>query len=101
MYHGSKSEWSYVEYCFVFISVVYSLSLYFIFQLYNIVVDNEIVGKKLVQNGQLKRRYTIIPLDKIIRSKIPADAVKKAESLVCITGGDVVADGRREMGCLH
>ncbi|CAI9728869.1 maintenance of chromosomes 2-like [Octopus vulgaris] len=51
-------------------------------KLYNIVVDNEIVGKKLVQNGQLKRRYTIIPLDKIVRSRIHPDAVKKAEKLV-------------------
>ncbi|GAB1610309.1 structural maintenance of chromosomes protein 2-like [Argonauta hians] len=51
-------------------------------KLYNIVVDNEIVGKKLVQNGQLKRRYTIIPLDKIVTYKINPDTVKRAEGLV-------------------
>ena len=46
-------------------------------------VDTEVVGKKLVQKGQLKRRYTIIPLNKIVSRKISPDIVKKANALVC------------------
>uniref|UniRef100_A0A667XB53 Structural maintenance of chromosomes protein n=1 Tax=Myripristis murdjan TaxID=586833 RepID=A0A667XB53_9TELE len=34
-------------------------------RLYNIVVDTEVTGKKLLEKGELKRRYTIIPLNKI------------------------------------
>uniref|UniRef100_A0A8B9W2M6 Structural maintenance of chromosomes protein 2 n=1 Tax=Bos mutus grunniens TaxID=30521 RepID=A0A8B9W2M6_BOSMU len=31
-------------------------------RLYNVVVDTEVTGKKLLEKGELKRRYTIIPL---------------------------------------
>lgn len=51
-------------------------------KLYNVVVDTEVVGKKLVQKGQLKRRYTIIPLNKIVSRKINSDIVQKANTLV-------------------
>uniref|UniRef100_A0A6Q2XGE5 SMC hinge domain-containing protein n=1 Tax=Esox lucius TaxID=8010 RepID=A0A6Q2XGE5_ESOLU len=34
-------------------------------RLYNVVVDTEVTGKKLLEKGELKRRYTIIPLNKI------------------------------------
>ena len=34
-------------------------------KLYNVVVQNEQVGKQLLQNGKLKKRVTIIPLNKI------------------------------------
>ena len=51
-------------------------------QLFNIVVDTEDTGKQLLQNGKLKRRYTIIPLNKISSRCISADVVKKAQSLV-------------------
>ena len=40
-------------------------------RLYNVVVDNERVGKDLLQNGRLKKRVTIIPLNKINPWKIP------------------------------
>jgi structural maintenance of chromosome 2 len=43
-------------------------------KLYNVVVENEIVGKDLLQNGRLKKRVTIIPLNKINTFKIPAQA---------------------------
>ena len=43
-------------------------------KLYNVVVENEIVGKDLLQNGRLKKRVTIIPLNKINAYKIPAQA---------------------------
>lgn len=51
-------------------------------QLYNVVVDTQDTGKKLLQKGQLKRRYTIIPLNKIAGRKINPDTIKKAKSLV-------------------
>lgn len=34
-------------------------------KLYNVVVEDEKVGKDLLQNGKLKKRVTIIPLNKI------------------------------------
>ena len=34
-------------------------------KLYNVVVQDEQVGKQLLQNGKLKKRVTIIPLNKI------------------------------------
>jgi len=34
-------------------------------KLYNVVVEDEKVGKELLQNGKLKKRVTIIPLNKI------------------------------------
>ncbi|KZV87780.1 condensin complex subunit SMC2 [Exidia glandulosa HHB12029] len=34
-------------------------------KLYNVVVENEQVGKQLIENGRLKKRVTIIPLNKI------------------------------------
>lgn len=39
-------------------------------KLYNIVVENEQVGKDLLKNGQLKKRVTIIPLSKITAYKL-------------------------------
>ena len=45
-------------------------------------VDTEVTGKKLLQNGQLKRRYTIIPLNKISARSIQPDVVRRAENLV-------------------
>lgn len=41
-------------------------------RLYNVVVETEQVGKELLQNGRLKKRVTIIPLNKIDRSTISA-----------------------------
>lgn len=52
-------------------------------QLYNIVVDTEETGKDLLQKGKLKKRYTIIPLNKIAAKSISSDVIKKAQSLVC------------------
>lgn len=47
-------------------------------------MDTQDTGKKLLQKGQLKRRYTIIPLNKIASRKINSDTIKKAKSLVSI-----------------
>ncbi|KAK3732610.1 hypothetical protein QZH41_016080, partial [Actinostola sp. cb2023] len=51
-------------------------------KLYNVVVDTEMTGKKLLQHGQLKRRYTIIPLNKISSRSVSKEAIKKAKDLV-------------------
>ncbi|XP_042214594.1 structural maintenance of chromosomes protein 2-like [Homarus americanus] len=51
-------------------------------KLYNVIVDSEVTGKKLLQNGQLQRRVTIIPLNKITGRSIDAHIVKQAENLV-------------------
>lgn len=40
-------------------------------KLYNVVVENEKVGKELLQHGRLKKRVTIIPLNKINAYKMP------------------------------
>ncbi|XP_051227323.1 structural maintenance of chromosomes protein 2-1 [Lolium perenne] len=46
-------------------------------RLYNVVVDSETTGKQLLQNGDLRRRVTIIPLNKIHTGTIP-DRVQQA-----------------------
>lgn len=51
-------------------------------QLFNIVVDTEDTGKQLLDKGRLKKRYTIIPLNKIAAKSISADVIRKAQSLV-------------------
>mmetsp|Transcript_15898 Transcript_15898/g.31167 ORF Transcript_15898/g.31167 Transcript_15898/m.31167 type:complete len:1174 (+) Transcript_15898:40-3561(+) len=51
-------------------------------KLFNVVVDNEQTGKALLQNGQLKKRVTIIPLNKIARRSLDPAKVARAKSLV-------------------
>ncbi|XP_063151049.1 structural maintenance of chromosomes protein 2 [Candoia aspera] len=51
-------------------------------RLYNIVVDTEVTGKKLLEKGGLKRRYTIIPLNKISARCIGKETIKVAKTLV-------------------
>lgn len=51
-------------------------------RLYNIVVDTEVTGKKLLERGELKRRYTIIPLNKISGRTLNANVVNAAKGLV-------------------
>uniref|UniRef100_A0A8C7JG28 Structural maintenance of chromosomes protein n=1 Tax=Oncorhynchus kisutch TaxID=8019 RepID=A0A8C7JG28_ONCKI len=51
-------------------------------KLYNVVVDTEVTGKKLLEKGELKRRYTIIPLNKISARTLNASVVNTAKSLV-------------------
>ena len=45
-------------------------------------VDSEQTGKKLLEKGELKRRVTIIPLNKISSRSLNDDVVKKAKKLV-------------------
>nr|GLL21051.1 structural maintenance of chromosomes protein 2-1-like [Ipomoea trifida] len=51
-------------------------------KLYNIIVDTENTGKQLLQNGGLRRRVTIIPLNKIQSHPVPARAQGAATRLV-------------------
>ena len=51
-------------------------------KLYHVVVDNENTSKQLVNNGKLKRRVTIIPLNKIAHKTLSGDVVKLAEAEV-------------------
>ncbi|XP_047490218.1 structural maintenance of chromosomes protein 2-like [Penaeus chinensis] len=51
-------------------------------KLYNVIVDSEVTGKKLLQKGQLQTRVTIIPLNKISGRSIDANTVRQAENLV-------------------
>lgn len=51
-------------------------------KLYNVVVDTESTGKKLLKNGKLKRRVTIIPLNKIQPREVAADKVARAKAMV-------------------
>ncbi|XP_025917334.1 structural maintenance of chromosomes protein 2 [Apteryx rowi] len=51
-------------------------------KLYNVVVDTEVTGKKLLEKGELKRRYTIIPLNRISARCVGQETVKLAKSLV-------------------
>ncbi|KIP05073.1 hypothetical protein PHLGIDRAFT_129125 [Phlebiopsis gigantea 11061_1 CR5-6] len=50
-------------------------------RLYNVVVDNEKVGKELLQNGRLKKRVTIIPLNKISAHKMSANKLQAARGV--------------------
>ena len=45
-------------------------------------MDNEETSKELLKNGQLQRRYTFIPLNKITSNQISAAVVGRAQSLV-------------------
>uniref|UniRef100_A0A669E9F3 Structural maintenance of chromosomes protein 2 n=1 Tax=Oreochromis niloticus TaxID=8128 RepID=A0A669E9F3_ORENI len=51
-------------------------------RLYNIVVDTEVTGKKLLEKGELQRRYTIIPLNKISAKTLNDRVINAAKSLV-------------------
>lgn len=50
--------------------------------LYNMVVDNELTSKKVLQNGRLQTRTTIIPMNKIVGSRLPDKTVQFAQRLV-------------------
>ncbi|KAF5292378.1 hypothetical protein FQA39_LY03412 [Lamprigera yunnana] len=50
-------------------------------KLYNVVVDTDSTSKKLLQRGQLQRRTTFIPLNKIRGGKIDTNTIKIAQDL--------------------
>ncbi|WPG99560.1 putative nuclear condensin complex subunit Smc2 [Acrodontium crateriforme] len=51
-------------------------------RLYNVVVDSAETGTALLQNGKLRKRVTIVPLDKISAFVAPAAKVEAAKRLV-------------------
>nr|CAD1829548.1 unnamed protein product [Ananas comosus var. bracteatus] len=51
-------------------------------KLYNVVVDTETTGKQLLQHGDLRRRVTIIPLNKIQTNIVPQRVQQAADRLV-------------------
>ncbi|KFY09278.1 hypothetical protein V491_08282 [Pseudogymnoascus sp. VKM F-3775] len=50
-------------------------------RLYNVVVDTEVTGTQLLQKGKLKKRVTIIPLNKIAAFKASAEKIGAAKRL--------------------
>lgn len=50
-------------------------------RLYNVVVDSAETGTQLLQNGKLKKRVTIIPLNKISAFKASAERIGAAQKL--------------------
>src|SRR5260370_42075189 len=58
-------------------------------RLYNVVVDNQQVGSQLLSKGQLRKRVTIIPLNKISAFKASAQvcimAIVSESAIDCLT----------------
>jgi len=50
-------------------------------RLYNVVVDTEVTGTELLQNGKLKKRVTIIPLNKIAAFRASAEKIGAAQKI--------------------
>lgn len=50
-------------------------------RLFQVVVDNEATGKQLLQHGGLRRRVTIIPLNKVRQSRLRSSQVEQAAKL--------------------
>ncbi|KAL0630935.1 Structural maintenance of chromosomes protein 2 [Maublancomyces gigas] len=50
-------------------------------RLYNVVVDTEVTGTQLLQNGKLRKRVTIIPLNKISAFRASAEKIISAQHL--------------------
>ncbi|KAI7888400.1 SMCs flexible hinge [Mucor mucedo] len=50
-------------------------------KLYNVVVENEKIGAQILDKGKLRRRWTLIPLNKIQGSKISDAKLSLAESI--------------------
>ncbi|EIW52907.1 condensin complex subunit SMC2 [Trametes versicolor FP-101664 SS1] len=50
-------------------------------RLYNVVVESDEVGKQLLQNGRLKRRVTLIPLNRIESFRVQPAKIQAAERM--------------------
>ncbi|KAI1638130.1 RecF/RecN/SMC N terminal domain-containing protein [Biscogniauxia mediterranea] len=50
-------------------------------RLYNVVVDNEITSTQLLEGGKLRKRVTIIPLNRISRFKASAQKIATAQNI--------------------
>lgn len=58
-------------------------------KLYQVVVDEAITGKALLSRGKLRRRVTIIPLDKIQPRRVSSTACEKANDVADELGSTV------------
>mmetsp|Transcript_798 Transcript_798/g.2239 ORF Transcript_798/g.2239 Transcript_798/m.2239 type:complete len:1225 (-) Transcript_798:393-4067(-) len=56
-------------------------------RMFFVVVDSEETGKALLENGQLRRRVTIIPLNKIVDPTVAPGVVRQAKSIA--SGADL------------
>ncbi|KAG0872348.1 hypothetical protein G6F16_005241 [Rhizopus arrhizus] len=50
-------------------------------KLYNVVIENEKVGSQLLDKGRLRRRWTLIPLNKIQGFRVSAEKLAAAEKI--------------------
>ncbi|KAI9488964.1 RecF/RecN/SMC [Zychaea mexicana] len=50
-------------------------------RLYNVVVENEVVGAQLLDKGRLRRRITLVPLNKIQGFRASADKIANAQRI--------------------
>jgi len=48
-------------------------------KLYNVVVDTDLVGKQILKNGQLARRATLIPLNKVASNRLDQRTLETAK----------------------
>ncbi|KCV68351.1 hypothetical protein H696_05268 [Fonticula alba] len=48
-------------------------------RLYNVVIENEVVGQQLLRHGQLRRRYNFIPLNKVVPPGEQRDRTARAQ----------------------
>ncbi|KAJ8670143.1 hypothetical protein QAD02_001402 [Eretmocerus hayati] len=64
------------------ISNAYALEIAAGAKLYNVMVDTEEIGKKILKNGQLQSRVTIIPLNKVSGRAMDKRTISHAQNLV-------------------
>ncbi|KAK9470309.1 RecF/RecN/SMC [Dipodascopsis tothii] len=50
-------------------------------RLYNVVVEDEVTGSEILEKGKLRKRVTIIPLNKITPFRVSADKIAAAQAL--------------------
>ena len=51
--------------------------------MYNIVVDDDKTAQQLLDKGQLRRKYTILPLNKLTARPLDKRVIDHAQNLVC------------------
>lgn len=64
--------------------ICYILNFFIIFQLYNVVVENEQISAKLIEHGKLLKRTTFIPMNKIQGHRIDQQTIRRAQQEVSL-----------------
>lgn len=63
-----------------------NLNFFFVHnQIYNYVTDDDVTSKNILKYGNLQRRVTIIPMNKITSRCLNSSVIKIAENLVCVS----------------